>query len=77
MQSLDTFFSLFDSLMFDDNASLIYGKIKNDLERKGNIIGPNDLLIASIAISNNLTLVTNNTKEFSRIKGLNIIDWEK
>lgn len=77
MQLLDNFFSSFDSVIFDDNASLVYGRVKSELESKGNIIGPNDLLIASIAISNDLILVINNTKEFSRIKELSIVDWEK
>ena len=39
-------------------------------------IGPNDLMIAAIALTNNLTLVTHNTDEFSRVKGLRIEDWE-
>ena len=40
------------------------------------LIGPNDLLIASIALANGLTLVTHNTREFSRIPGLKLEDWQ-
>ena len=65
----------FASLPFDDIASQVYGRIRFDLERKGSIIGPNDLLIASIARANNLCLVTNNTSEFSRIDSLEIENW--
>jgi tRNA(fMet)-specific endonuclease VapC len=42
----------------------------------GMVIGPNDLLIAAIALANSVTLVTNNTQEFRRVVGLNVEDWE-
>ena len=70
------FLKLFISLPFDDNASLIYGRIKAELSRKGIIIGSNDLQIAAISMANNLILVTHNVKEFSRVNGLNFEDWE-
>lgn len=70
------FCSRFKSLQFDDNAADIYGKIRANLESKGQIIGPNDMLIASIALANNVTLVTHNTKEFGRIEDLKYEDWE-
>ncbi len=70
------FLKLFISLPFDDNASLIYGRIKAELSRKGIIIGPNDLQIAAIGMANNLILVTHNVKEFSRVNGLRFEDWE-
>jgi len=76
LQKLKYFFDRFNSFAFDDNSSIIYGQIRADLEKIGNIIGPNDLMIASIAISNDITLVTNNTKEFSRVKNLKIEDWK-
>ncbi len=66
----------FKSLYFDDKAANFYGEIRSDLEKIGRIIWPNDLIAASIAIANNLTLVTHNTKEFSRVKGLKFEDWE-
>ena len=46
-------------------------------EKDGNMIGPNDIIIASIVISNDGVLVTNNTKEFARVDGLQIEDWTK
>ena len=49
--------------------------IRADLERKGMPIGPYDLLIAGLARSRGMTLVTNNTKEFERIDGLNLENW--
>ena len=76
LERLSHFISGFPSLSFDDNSSEIYGKVRWDLERVGQPIGPNDLLIASITMSNGLTLVTHNTKEFSRISELSIEDWE-
>lgn len=70
------FFSNFVSLPYDDKASEIYGKIRANLEQKGTPIGPYDLQIAAIAIANDLILVTHNVREFSRIEGLKIEDWE-
>ena len=60
---------------FDNQAAEEYGRIRADLETKGNPIGPMDMLIAGHAISKGLTLVTNNTREFSRIEGLTVEDW--
>jgi tRNA(fMet)-specific endonuclease VapC len=65
----------FQSLAFDDPAAKEYGWLRAHLARTGTQIGPNDLLIASIALANGLTLVTNNTSEFSRVPGLNLEDW--
>lgn len=70
------FLSRFVSLPFDDSAAEKYGEIRADLAGKGQIIGPNDLLIAAIAVANEVTLVTHNTREFSRVKGLMLDDWE-
>ena len=60
---------------FDDNAAKIYGIIKKDLKNKSCIIGPMDMLIGAHAKSQNMILVTNNTKEFTRINGLKVEDW--
>jgi tRNA(fMet)-specific endonuclease VapC len=70
------FFDLFVSLPFDDVAALAYARIRADLAALGTPIGPNDLMIAAIALANDLTLVTHNTREFSRISHLPIEDWE-
>lgn len=70
------FFKEFVSLPFDDRAAVIYGRIRARLKIRGTPIGANDLLIAAIAIANDLILVTHNIKEFSRIDDLAIEDWE-
>lgn len=70
------FCSMFHSLPFDDISADAYGRIRANLEKEGKIIGPNDLIIAAIAVANDLTLVTNNSREFSRVKGLKYEDWE-
>ncbi|BCM92250.1 tRNA(fMet)-specific endonuclease VapC [Abditibacteriota bacterium] len=76
LRVFSSFFSVLPSVDFDDAAAEHYGRIRTQLERAGTPIGPNDLLIASIALANNLTLVTHNTREFGRINGLKIEDWE-
>ena len=70
------FLSRFVSLPFDDNAATYYGRIRADLAQKGTPIGPNDMMIAAIALSNNLILVTHNSGEFRRVAGLQLEDWE-
>ena len=66
-----------NSLPFDDDAAEAYGQIRAKLEKIGKPIGPNDFLIAAIAVANDVRLVTHNTGEFSRVQGLRIVDWEK
>ena len=60
---------------FGAEAAEEYGKIRADLEKKGTVIGTLDMMIAGHALSKGYTLVTNNTKEFSRVNALNIINW--
>lgn len=62
-------------LNFDANAAESYGKIRADLEKQGTPIGPLDMMIAGHAKSLNYTVVTNNTKEFNRVKGLKLENW--
>lgn len=62
-------------LNFDANAGESYGKIRADLEKKGTPIGPLDMMIAGHAKSLDYTVVTNNTKEFSRVTGLKLENW--
>jgi len=63
----------FVSLPFDDAAARNYAQIRDELEVRGEVIGPNDLFIASIALTHGLILVTNN-REFRRITGLPVED---
>jgi tRNA(fMet)-specific endonuclease VapC len=64
------------TLPFDDSTAEHYGRIRAYLARAGTPIGPNDLLIAAIALTHNLILVTHNVREFSRVEHLKIEDWE-
>ena len=66
----------FESVPFDDAAASIYGRIRAELAAQGTPIGPNDLMIAAIALAHNLTLITHNTREFNRIQTLKLEDWE-
>lgn len=73
---MNELFAGIESLDFDDKAALMYGKIRSDLASAGTPIGPNDLMIASIALVNDLILVTHNIREFSRVALLETEDWE-
>lgn len=66
--------SPFISLPFDDAAAGHYATIRDDLELRGVTIGPNDLMIAAIAVTHRLTLVSNN-REFNRVDGMPVEDW--
>ena len=69
------FLNQFKMAGFDFAVIESYGVIRSDLERKGVPIGANDYFIAAITKANNGILVTNNTREFSRVEGLLIEDW--
>jgi tRNA(fMet)-specific endonuclease VapC len=66
----------FASLPFDDAAAEEYGRMRAHLASLGTPIGPNDLMIAAIALANHSTLVTNNTAEFRRVPGLALENWQ-
>jgi len=74
---VEAFCEPFTCLAFDDHAARIYGAIRADLERIGQPIGPNDLLIASTTLAHSLTLVTHSVSEFSCVPDLRIEDWEE
>ncbi|RCJ38648.1 twitching motility protein PilT [Nostoc minutum NIES-26] len=74
---LERFFSQFAVLLLDPAAAKVAGRIRSELAASGTPIGPSDLLIAAIALVNNLTLVTHNTREFGRVSRLLIEDWEQ
>lgn len=76
-QDLNILLSKLIILPYTDKSAFYYGEIRAELKKQGCIIGGNDLLIASHAVAEEATLITNNTKEFQRINGLKIIHWEQ
>ncbi len=72
---IDLILSALEVLPLKKPADRYYGEIRNQLASEGNPIGPNDMLIAAHALSANLTVVTANTGEFSRVPGLNVENW--
>jgi len=75
LEALKGFLTPFQIINFDHESAEVFGRVRSDLERKGTVIGPYDLQIASIAIAHDLVLVTNNIKEFKRVDGLNLENW--
>lgn len=73
--ALDRFFFPFEIALFDEPAASTYGAIRTNLETKGRPIGSLDLLIAAHAVSLQAKLVTNNSKEFERVEGLEVENW--
>jgi tRNA(fMet)-specific endonuclease VapC len=73
---LAKFFAPLGSLPFDDACAEHYGALRATLTAAGRPIGPNDLLIAATALAHDLTLVTHNVREFSRVPNLKLEDWE-
>ena len=74
---LEEFLTPLEILTYDQTAARVYGDIRFQLEKLGKPIGPLDLLIAAQAISQDLVLITNNDKEFKRIKKLKVENWTK
>jgi tRNA(fMet)-specific endonuclease VapC len=75
LQALERFLMPFEVLEFDFSAAAAYGKIRAALEKKGQVIGGLDMQIAGHAISLDMTVVTNNIKEFERVDGLMLENW--
>lgn len=75
MATLDEMLAIYPSLPFDSACVPEYARIRDHLERQGSRIGANDLLIAAIALTHGLTVITNNTAEFNRVPGLRVEDW--
>jgi tRNA(fMet)-specific endonuclease VapC len=73
--ALDAYLRFVEVLEFPEEAALDYAQIRAALKSQGTMIGANDLFIAAHARCLGLTLVTNNTREFSRVKGLRIENW--
>ena len=75
LQRLTDFLMPFDVLQYDEDAASVYGRIRAQLQKQGQLIGPLDLLIAAHALSRDLILVTNNDREFRRVAGLTVENW--
>jgi tRNA(fMet)-specific endonuclease VapC len=76
LTQVQTFCAAFRSLPFDETAAQKYGALRADLAQRGELIGPNDMFIAAIALAHEAVLVTHNTREFNRVNGLLLEDWE-
>lgn len=75
LEAIEEFISHLEVLSYDAKASQHYGQIKSGLEKKGQLIGENDLHIAAHAISQGFILISNNLKEFSRVPNLALENW--
>jgi len=75
IKQLNDLIAIVNLLPFGRAEAKTSAEIRAKLEKKGTPIGPYDIMIGGTALSNNATLVTHNTKEFKRIKDLNVIDW--
>lgn len=73
---LNNFIKYFSIIPYSKEVAVEYGKIRAELEKIGKPIGSMDMLIAAHALTENLTLITNNKKEFVRINHLKIEDWK-
>ena len=74
---VDLWLAPYESMPFDALAADHYATIRHGLEQRGEMIGPNDLKIAAICLAHDLTLVTGNVSEFSRVPGLRVEDWSR
>lgn len=72
---LKEFLMPFEIIPYTERISDTYAEIRAKYSKKGAVVGPNDLLIAATVIASNGTLATRNTKEFSRVKSLKLIEW--
>ena len=75
LRKVEDFVSRLEVLSYENAAAAHYGDIRADLERKGTVIGVNDLHIAAHARSEGFILVSNNIREFARVEGLRLENW--
>ncbi len=75
LEKIEKFLQPFEIVPFFDLITYVYADIRSVLEKNGELIGPNDIIIASIVKFHDGILVTNNVAEFQRIKGLKIENW--
>ena len=77
LRKLDLFLAVVHPLPVDVNVLDAYGRVRSDLARRGEPIGPLDTFIAAHALSLDVTLITNNIREFRKVTGLSVHDWTK
>ncbi|PWI57250.1 VapC toxin family PIN domain ribonuclease [Sulfoacidibacillus thermotolerans] len=75
--ALEAFLLPLDIADFSFSITVMYGDIRAQMERQGQPIGPLDTMIAAHALSLDVPLVTNNTREFGRVRGLRVEDWTR
>lgn len=75
LEKIGKFLLPFEVVPFDDKAAVEYSILRANMERIGDLIGPNDLIIAATVLAHNGTLITNNEKEFGRVPGLAVENW--
>lgn len=75
LRKVEDFVSRLEVLPYENTAASHYGDIRTNLEKKGSVIGVNDLHIAAHARSEGLVLVSNNIREFERVEGLRLENW--
>ncbi len=76
LERIRLFLEPIQRIPFGDDAARAFGRIKQQFASTGALIGPMDLLIAATVASANATLVTNNRREFERVAGLRVADWD-
>ncbi len=77
VEKVEHFLEPFEIIPFENSLTYTYAEIRSELEKMGQPIGPNDLLIAAITKFHEATLITNNEKEFKRIKDLRVENWHR
>ena len=75
LERLRQLIQIIPALPMPEDAAEVYGKVRFDLESRGEVIGNNDLWIAAHALAGQLVLVTNNDREFRRVRGLKLQNW--
>ena len=74
-EALEEFILPLEIAGFDERAAMTYGVVRAAVEKAGTPVGSMDMLIGAHALSLDLTLVTNNVREFKQIKNLKVVDW--
>lgn len=75
LANINRFLEPYEIIPFDEDSSIVYSKIRSAMELMGTVIGPNDFIIAATVLARNGILVTNNTKEFEKVRNLKIENW--